>query len=72
MKTTRMPAIFLISLLVLSFAADKAFSDDGYDLWLKYNKISDAQKLSEYQEAISSVFVQGDSPTCTKTEEIAS
>ena len=40
------------------------FADDGYDLWLKYGKISDVQKLNDYRRAISSVFLPGGSKTC--------
>jgi len=41
-----------------------AVADDGYDLWLKYNKIDNAKKLKEYKKAISAVVVSGDSDTC--------
>jgi alpha-glucuronidase len=65
---TEMNGIFKITVLallvILSGGLNKLYADDGYDLWLKYNKIEDAQKLADYQAAISSVFVQGDSPTC--------
>ena len=58
--------ILIIPLLILLFASASCvvYADDGYDLWLKYNKVSDAQKLAEYQAAITSVVIQGDSPTC--------
>jgi alpha-glucuronidase len=39
-------------------------ADDGYDLWLKYKKIDDTQKLEEYRQKISHYDVFGSSPTC--------
>ncbi len=40
-----------------------ALSDDGYTLWMKYNKIDDEERLSEYQRAISTVVVSGTAET---------
>jgi alpha-glucuronidase len=37
------------------------FADDGHDLWLKYNKIEDAQLLNNYQKIIKACFVAGNS-----------
>ncbi len=60
--------IFINVLLVLfTFSCSRhnaALADDGYRLWMKYDKIADAAKLAEYQELISSIVVTGDSPTC--------
>ncbi len=56
--------VILTTFVILSLGINSTYADDGYDLWLKYNKIDNAQKLAEYQAAISSVVVMGDSPTC--------
>ena len=65
MKRTYILKITVLILLVILFSSSNfTYADDGYDLWLKYNKVNDAQKLAEYQSAISMVVVQGDSQTC--------
>jgi alpha-glucuronidase len=45
----------------LFFSETKA--DDGYELWLKYDLISDQQTLSKYRSLIKGWFVDGSSPT---------
>ncbi len=65
MKSEKMFKIAMLAFIILLCGSiNYLYADDGYDLWLKYNKISDAQKLAEYQAAITSVVIQGDSPTC--------
>jgi alpha-glucuronidase len=55
--------ISAISCLILDCQIEKLEADDGYDLWLKYNTVSNASKLGKYQEDISSVLVKGESET---------
>ena len=38
-------------------------SEDGYDLWLRYRLVADASRLAEYRAAITSIVIEGDSPT---------
>ena len=38
-------------------------AEDGYDLWLRYRLVADAQRLGEYRAALSHLVVEGDSPT---------
>lgn len=38
-------------------------ADDGYRLWLKYDKISDAQVLATCRATLGAINVRGDSPT---------
>lgn len=38
-------------------------AEDGYDLWLRYNKISNTAILSQYKKQINSPVVIGTSPT---------
>lgn len=56
MKIVLMILFFLISFNMLS-------ADDGYRLWLKYDRISDVDKLQAYQSAIQGILVINDSPT---------
>ncbi|OYV86717.1 MAG: alpha-glucuronidase, partial [Ignavibacteriae bacterium 37-53-5] len=50
----------MISLTALS---PKVYADDGYRLWLKYNLVSNSQKLEEYRESVKVWTVEGNSPT---------
>ena len=38
-------------------------ADDGYRLWLKYDKITNASILTSYQQQIQSVWLSGNNPT---------
>ncbi len=60
MKRKFFPKITVLTLFIILFAGiNLTYADDGYDLWLKYNKVSDAQKLAQYQAAISSCYCAG-------------
>jgi alpha-glucuronidase len=37
--------------------------EDGYELWLRYRPVDDAERLAQYRTAISSVTVPGKSAT---------
>ncbi len=55
----------LIILFILLFSQHNIIlADDGYELWMKYEKIDDAVRLVEYQKTISSIVVTGQSQTC--------
>jgi alpha-glucuronidase len=47
----------------------KAFSEDGYRLWLRYNCIDNADKLEEYKKNIRSAHFPGESPTLKVARE---
>lgn len=65
MKQKKMFKIAMLAFIILLCGSiNHLYADDGYDLWLKYNKVTDAQKLAQYQAAITSVVIQGDSPIC--------
>jgi alpha-glucuronidase len=49
--------------------AANARSDDGYELWLKYKKIENQQKLEQYRKAINYSVVNGKSDTCKAVRE---
>ena len=46
-----------------------ARAEDGYELWLRYRRVADAARLAEYRAALSSVVVQGTSPTLTAVRD---
>jgi len=58
---------FLLSLLFLSFISLHA--EDGYRLWLRYDKISDKTVLQEYSKQISSLYIEGNSSTILAAKE---
>ena len=41
------------------------FAEDGYRLWLRYDKIDDPGLLQLYRNQITGVFFAGNSPTLT-------
>ncbi len=55
--------ILFILFTLLNTHYNAVFADDGYELWLKYKKIDDAEKLKEYQQGVSSIIVEGDTET---------
>ena len=59
----------LIVLLLLAVASPEVRADDGYDLWLRYERISDAERLAQYRSAVSSILVDGDSPTLQAAQD---
>ena len=42
---------------------DKLQSEDGYDLWLRYRLVDDAERLAEYRAAITQIVFDATSPT---------
>ncbi|MCU0643935.1 MAG: alpha-glucuronidase [bacterium] len=52
--------LFFIFILVLNKSSN---ADDGYRLWLKYDKIADAEVLNSYKKLITSQIVIGESAT---------
>src|SRR5690606_12749510 len=59
LKTIGICLLFLFSTLTLS-------AEDGYELWLRYPRVTDAARLKEYQSQVQSVFLRRD----TRTREI--
>jgi alpha-glucuronidase len=51
-----------ILLFCLIFLANLLRAEDGYRLWLRYDKIDDAALLQQYRSLISSVFFDEESP----------
>ena len=59
----------LLTIFLLLFIANLAFAEDGYNLWLRYNKISNTALLNKYKAAIQYPFVLGESATTTITQQ---
>lgn len=57
-------AFLLFLFVTLSSLCHTVFADDGYNLWLKYPKVDDKERLKEYRQTISSIVVSGKSSTC--------
>jgi alpha-glucuronidase len=65
MKTRYFLYSMLLVLCIPFFNQHKPlYADDGYELWMKYKKIENANRLTEYQQSISSVIIEGQTQTC--------
>ncbi|MBX2893799.1 MAG: alpha-glucuronidase [Cyclobacteriaceae bacterium] len=53
--------IVLLSLAIVLSSA--ALAEDGYRLWLRYDKIADARLISQYKKELTSLHIPGQSPT---------
>ncbi|NLG16031.1 MAG: alpha-glucuronidase [Fibrobacter sp.] len=60
-KRSRFTVISTFLLLITS----SAFSENGYDLWLRYVQVSDASLLEQYRSQATQIIVQGNSATIT-------
>lgn len=49
----------------LLFASPQTFAEDGYRLWLRYDRIEDDQLRAAYSKALQDLVVLGSSPTLT-------
>jgi alpha-glucuronidase len=60
---------WIAALALLAVASTPARADDGYDLWLRYFRTGDSARLAEYRGAISSIIVEGNSPSLSAARE---
>ena len=44
-------------------ARQAAANEDGYDLWLRYRRVTDAARLAEYRAAVTQIVVSGTTQT---------
>lgn len=65
----RTVALFLFFLFLLLSLVFFAQAEDGYRLWLRYDKISDAVMLQQYRNQIGSINFLGNSPTITAAKK---
>jgi alpha-glucuronidase len=52
-----------LTLLVLLAGAATARAEDGYELWLRYQRVADVKLLEQYRSTLNALFVNDDSPT---------
>ena len=64
-----MRRVLLLAGTMLGMLGASARAEDGYDLWLRYRRVSDLALLSEYRAAIAYLVVAGDSPTMRAAKE---
>lgn len=51
--------LFIVSLLICS----NIIAEDGYRLWLRYDKINNPALLAQYKKNIQAIAIKGSSPT---------
>ncbi len=56
-KTT----VFVINLLVILFLARALHAEDGYRLWLRYDRIENAEVINRYRAQLQQIFLEGES-----------
>ncbi|HET6993995.1 MAG TPA: alpha-glucuronidase family glycosyl hydrolase [Chitinophagaceae bacterium] len=55
----------ILSLAILLITVCYSFAEDGYRLWLRYDKIDNATLLQQYRNYINAIVINGSSPTLT-------
>ena len=58
-----MNRMLLLASAMLALLGGTARAEDGYDLWLRYPRVSEPALLAEYRAAATQIVVAGDSPT---------
>jgi len=53
----------LLAIFIIVSMCPRMNAHDGYDLWMSYRKLDDATMRGEYQQALSSIVIQGRSDT---------
>lgn len=69
MSRTRITVFAALFAFVLAPISPNAHADDGYRLWLRYDRIANSEKLADYRAALSSIHVAGSSATLDVAEE---
>lgn len=59
----------IFTVLFLSLLPIKMMAEDGYRLWLRYDRVADEDKLKEYREDIKEVHFPGSSPILKASRE---
>lgn len=53
---------FKFTVIALLFLSTLIKAEDGYRLWLRYDKVNDAALLARYQANFSGIYIEGNSP----------
>ena len=64
-----MKQIIVLALLFYLGSNSPLIAEDGYRLWLRYDKIKNTSVLSEYHKQISGWIIEGQSPTLSAAEK---
>ncbi|MBN2210091.1 MAG: hypothetical protein JW709_01730 [Sedimentisphaerales bacterium] len=68
-KFTRITITLIAIAGFLGILTSPAQAEDGYDLWLRYRLIDNAERLKNHQQTAVSIVAAGDSPTMTVAVE---
>ncbi len=60
---------YFFTLLLIIFSFNITYAEDGYNLWLRYNKIDNPALLEEYLQQIKGYLLKGDSESIKTAEE---
>ena len=55
-----------LSLLLLASLNAAVQAEDGYELWLRYQRVTDALLLSHYRAGVTALVLEGESPSLQK------
>lgn len=58
----KVKAILWLIACYLCVGAGFSFAEDGYEMWLRYQPVTDAKRLKDYRKGIERLVVEGDSP----------
>jgi alpha-glucuronidase len=61
-QNTMRPQFFVLLFIALAMTP-RLKAEDGYRLWLRYDKITDEKLARNYREAVQSLVIQPESPT---------
>ena len=62
-------ARFCLVIILALLTTSGAQADDGYDLWLRYEPVTDAAMLRQYRASISELVMEASSPTLQAAQE---
>jgi alpha-glucuronidase len=55
--------LFIFLAFLISVAMPVAQAEDGYDMWLRYTPVADNKLRKAYQQQVTHILAEGDSPT---------
>lgn len=54
--------LVIAAIILNAITFENSFSENGYRLWLRYDKIQDAKILSGYEQVVQEIVIEGSSP----------
>ena len=58
---------FVLAAIIIALRPPSAFAEDGYELWLRYQRVADAALLKQYRSTVTGLLVSGESATARAT-----